>query len=250
MRLQKYLAHAGVASRRKSERLIEEGRVKINGEIVRSLGTKIERNTDIIEVDGRIVEIEENKIYIKMNKPSEVITSAKDQFNRKTVLDLLSIEERVYPIGRLDYHSRGLLLLTNDGEFANLLMHPKYHVPKTYRVLIAGIPPEGKIEAFENGLMIEGVKTQKAKMVIKNADQKLNQTLVEITLFEGRNRQIRKMCDRIDHPVIDLKRITIGTIKLGNLKEGEWSHLRKDEINSIVNLLNNGPTGHSNIGGV
>ena len=250
MRLQKYLAHAGVASRRKSERLMEEGRVKVNGEIVRSLGTKIDRNTDIIEVDDKIVETVENKIYVKMNKPSEVISSAKDQFNRKTVLDFLSIEERVYPIGRLDYHSKGLLILTNDGEFANLLMHPKYHVPKTYRVLIEGIPPEDKIEAFENGLMIEGVKTQKAKMAIKNIDQGLNQTLVEITLFEGRNRQIRKMCDRIDHPVIDLKRITIGTIKLGNLKEGEWIHLTKDEINSIVKLLNNGPTGHSNIGGV
>lgn len=234
-RLQKIMSESGIASRRKCEELILDKRVKVNGVVVSKLGTKADKEKDRIEIDGKPLLYSEKKIYIMLNKPIGYITTARDQFRRPTVLDLVKdINERVYPVGRLDYDTEGLLILTNDGNLTYTITHPKYNVNKTYRALLSGRTDEKDTEAFRNGVMIEDYVTAPAELkLIKYSG---NNSLVDITIHEGKNRQVRKMCSAIGHPVIKLKRIRIGKIELGELKKGTWRYLTADEITYLKTL--------------
>lgn len=227
-RLQKYIARSGVTSRRKAEELITNGHVKVNGITVTELGTKIDTEKDIVTVDNKKISEVRQYIYIKLNKPEGFVTTVKDQFNRKTVLDLIDIKERIYPIGRLDYNTSGLLLLTNDGELANKLMHPKYHIYKTYIAETDGRVSEESIEKLKNGVSIDDYRTAPAK--VKLLKYIGNKTQIQISIYEGKNRQVRKMLDAVGHNVRTLKRISFGEIALGDLKTGSWKTLSNEEI--------------------
>ncbi len=232
MRLQKYMAQAGVASRRKSEKIILDGRVKVNGAKVTKLGTKINPKEDIIQVDNKRINMESTMIYIMLNKPISYVTTVKDEFNRKTVLDLVKgVEERIYPVGRLDYDTSGLLLLTNDGDVTYKMTHPSFEIDKTYIGEVKGVLTEDEIKRFEEGLIIDGYKTWPAK--IKILKENVESSILKITIHEGRNRQVRKMCEAINHPIINLKRVSIGEINLESLNIGEWRFLRGGEIEYI-----------------
>jgi 23S rRNA pseudouridine2605 synthase len=231
IRLQKYMADAGYASRRKSEELINQGRVTVNGVTADKPGIKVNKN-DIVEVDGVRLELSENLVYIMLNKPAGCITSAKDQFGRKTVLDYVKdIKERVFPVGRLDYDTSGLLLLTNDGELTYSITHPSHEVEKVYLAEVEGIPGKNELNAFRSGLVIDGYKTAPAG--IESISSQNYKTLLQITIHEGRNRQVRKMCEAIGHRVIKLNRIRIGEIELGDLPEGRWRKLTEEEIEKL-----------------
>ncbi|TYQ15747.1 UNVERIFIED_CONTAM: 23S rRNA pseudouridine2605 synthase [Acetivibrio alkalicellulosi] len=219
VRLQKYLADSGVASRRKAEELIRQGRVSVNGNITTELGTKVQNN-DIIYLDGKEVKKEEKKVYIVLNKPVDYVSTVKDQFNRPTVIDLVKVKERIFPVGRLDYDTSGLLILTNDGSLTYRLTHPKHEIKKVYLATIEGLPTKEEIEKFEKGLKIEDYITAPAKFKIVEGSKR--SSIVEITIHEGKNRQVRKMCQAIGHPVLQLMRISFGNIHLGDLKEGQW----------------------------
>ncbi|MFB4322169.1 MULTISPECIES: pseudouridine synthase [Paenibacillus] len=235
-RLQKIMAQAGVASRRKCEELILEGKVQVNGETVTELGTKADPAQDIITVSGKPIK-NEKKVYVMLNKPKGVITSASDPEGRKIVSDYLKgIKERVYPIGRLDYDTEGLLLLTNDGEFANLLSHPKYHVPKTYLATVKGVPHGTELDKLRRGIMLEDGMTSPAEVEYKDVDPDNKQSVISITIHEGRNRQVRRMFEAISHPVLRLKRISYGDLLLQNLKRGLYRHLTADEINQLLQM--------------
>jgi 23S rRNA pseudouridine2605 synthase len=233
VRLQKYLAHCGVASRRKSEELIQQGHVTVNGQVITEMGCKVKVGRDKVVFQGKVVLPEEEKLYIMLNKPEGVITSSNDQFNRPTVIDLVITEYRIYPVGRLDYDTSGLILLTNDGAFANQMMHPKYKIPKTYHALVKGTPTATEIQAFEKGLLVDGSYTHPARLKVLK-DHRIS--LLEIIISEGRNRQVRKMCDAIGHPVHKLKRVTFGNLSLGSLNEGEWRYLTNNEVNKLKEL--------------
>ncbi|MCT4663513.1 MAG: rRNA pseudouridine synthase [Tissierellales bacterium] len=230
MRLQKFMALCGVASRRKSEVLIQEGKVKVNGKIIKELGFKIDPDKDVVEYNHSVLKQEQKKVYIMLNKPVGYVTTSKDQFNRPTVLDFFeTIQQRIYPIGRLDYNTSGLLLLTNDGDFANKLTHPKHKVEKIYWAKIKGFITNAEKKSFERGLLIDGKKTSKAS--IKTIKKFEKNSVVEIVIREGRNRQVRKMCAAIGHDVLTLERRGIGIINLDeNLKPGKWRHLTKTEV--------------------
>lgn len=232
-RLQKYMAKCGVDSRRKCEEIIALGRVSVNGEIVKEIIT-IDDEVDNVNVDGQTISLAEKLIYIILNKPVGVITSVKDQFDRKTVTEIVDINERVYPVGRLDFDTSGLLLLTNDGDITFKMTHPSHEVEKVYLARIKGVPTVEEIEKFRNGLRIEDYTT--APSDIKVLREYGNSSLAQITIHEGRNRQVRKMCSVINHPVIDLKRIKMGEIELGNLKSGEWRELTKSEVEYLKGL--------------
>ena len=235
-RLQKILAGAGVASRRKCEELILSGKVQVNGETVTTLGAKADPAVDTITVDGKTIGVEK-KLYLVFNKPKGVITSASDPQGRKIVTDYLKgIEERVYPVGRLDYDTEGLLLLTNDGEFAHLLTHPKHHVPKTYLATVKGVPHGTALDKLKQGIMLEDGMTAPAEVEYHDLDTDGKSSTISITIHEGRNRQVRRMFEAISHPVIKLKRISFGELFLGNLKRGLYRHLTKDEIESFYKL--------------
>ncbi len=234
-RLQKVMSEFGVASRRKCEDMIADGRVKVNGCLITEPGSKVDKEKDVIQVDGKIIKCSENKVYILLNKPTGYITSAKDQFGRPTVLDLLrGISVRVFPIGRLDYDTEGLILLTNDGDITYMITHPKHNIDKTYRALIRGEAKENDIESFKRGIAIEDYVTSPARMEIVRYSK--GNSIVDITIHEGKNRQVRKMCSAIGHEVIRLKRIRIGEIGLGELKTGEWRYLKDSEIEYLKAL--------------
>lgn len=243
-RLQKYIARCGVASRRKSEELILSGQIKVNGNVITELGTKVNINTDVVEYNNKVIKHEEKKVYIMLNKPEGYITSASDEKGRKTVLDLIDVEERIYPIGRLDYDSSGLLLLTNDGDIYNKIIHPRVAIDKKYIALCEGKFTEKEIEKFKNGIDIGGYITSNANIEIideeniksKKTGENSIRSTVEITIHEGKNRQIRRMCASLNHNVVTLKRVSIGSIKLGNLKKGSWRMLTQEEINYIKGL--------------
>lgn len=239
-RLQKYMARCGVASRRKCEEIILSNKVKINDNIVNELGVKIDPSKDKVFYNGKRILPEENKLYIMLNKPEGYITSVKDEKGRKTILDLVKVNERIYPIGRLDYDSSGLILLTNDGDIYNKIIHPRVEVEKKYITLCKGVFSDEEIKKFENGIDIGGYITANAKikLIDKEKDKKTNtvNSLVEIIIHEGKNRQIRKMCSALGHEVITLKRVAVGDIKLGYLKRGEWRNLTEDELNYINSL--------------
>ncbi|AUS96236.1 pseudouridine synthase [Clostridium thermosuccinogenes] len=231
MRLQKYIAECGVASRRKSEELIKQGRVKVNGIPVSEMGVKVS-DEDVVEVDGRRISLEQKKVYIMLNKPVGYISSVRDQFSRNTVVDLIKgVKERIYPVGRLDYDTSGLLLLTNDGDFAFRLTHPKHEMKKTYIAEVEGVPDSNDIESFQNGLRIEDYVTSPAELTV--LEKKKSSSMVKVVIHEGKNRQVRKMCDAIGHPVISLKRIAIGDLYLKGLPEGQWRYLKEEEIKML-----------------
>lgn len=233
MRLQKYLAHAGVASRRASEELIRQGRVVVNGKVVTDMGIMVVE-TDSIAVDGMSVTNEpiEDKIYIVLNKPVGYVSSARDQFGRPTVVDLVKeFNTRLYPVGRLDYDTSGLIILTNDGDFTYRLTHPKHEVDKVYEALVSGIPSKSEIERFERGLKIEDYITSPARLSLLSV--KGHNALIRVTIHEGKNRQVRKMCEAIGHKVLALKRISIGPIALEDLPDGKWRRLTPEEVKSL-----------------
>lgn len=235
MRIQKFMAKCGVASRRKSEDLILQGRVKINGVITKELGVNVDLKSDIVKVDNNSIFLEINLVHIILNKPTGCVTTVSDQFNRPTVLELIkNIDERIYPVGRLDYDTSGLLLLTNDGDLTYKLTHPKHEISKKYIAKLKGIPTEKALDRFRKGLKIENYITSKAKIEILERNKITS--VVSIEIHEGKNRQIRKMCEKINHPVITLKRIAIGQIELSNLGLSKWRYLSNEEVNYLKNI--------------
>lgn len=227
-RLQKYIARCGVSSRRKAEELILNGCVKVNGVVVTELGTKINPEKDAVMVDNKIISETESFIYIKLYKPEGYVTTVKDQFGRKTVIDLININERIYPIGRLDYNTSGLLLLTNDGDLANKLMHPKYNIYKTYIAEVDGRISDEAIMRLKNGVRIEDYKTAPARVNLISLSS--TSSVVQVSIYEGKNRQVRKMLQAVGHNVRTLKRISFGKINLDDLKPGSWVNLNEEEI--------------------
>lgn len=233
-RLQKYLANCGVASRRKCEELIISGKVKVNGVIVNEVGIKVDPLKDMIEYDGKEIKKKEDKVYIMLNKPEGYISSVKDEKGRATILDIVKVNERIYPIGRLDYDSSGLLLLTNDGEIYNKIIHPRVEIIKRYVAVVKGEVTDKDKMKFEIGIDIGGYITAPAELKVISYDKGVS--TIEIGIHEGKNRQIRKMCAAIHHDVLSLKRISIGEIKLGYLKRGEYRKLNKEELDYINSL--------------
>ena len=234
IRLQKYLAEAGIASRRKAEELIQQGKVKVNNVIVTELGTKINPEKDKIEYEGKIITREDEKIYILLNKPIGYVTTAKDQFNRDSVLDLVKVKQRIVPVGRLDMYTSGALLLTNDGDFVYQVTHPKHEIEKTYTVTIKGMITKTTIEILKNGVKIEDYVTRPAKVKILKIEEDKNQSRLEITIHEGKNRQIRKMCEAVGHKVLALHRSKIAGIGVKELPLGKWRYLSENEINQML----------------
>lgn len=233
LRLQKYIAQCGVCSRRAAEQMILEGKVRVGGKTVTELGTKINPDKDKVFVDGKPIREESKKYYIMLNKPTGYVTTAKDQFDRKTVLDLVQdLDARLYPVGRLDYDSEGLLFLSNDGDFTYRLTHPKSEVSKKYKVLVAGNVLLENVRILRSGVVIDGKKTAPCRVEITG--QKENSTELTFVISEGRNRQIRKMCDAVGHDVIKLKRVAIGNVMLGNLPKGKWRHLTEGELKLLM----------------
>ncbi len=233
MRLQKFLAYAGVASRRASEELIRQGRIAVNGKTVTDMGVTVGEN-DTVALDGRLVTNKEtdDKIYIILNKPVGYVSTVKDQFGRPAVTDLVKdIQSRIYPVGRLDYDTSGLIILTNDGEFTYRLTHPKHEINKVYEAMISGVPNRAEAERFEAGLEIEDYVTSPARLEI--LEIKGENAVIRVTVHEGKNRQVRKMCKAIGHQVLTLKRVSIGPIALKDLPEGKWRKLTPEEVKSL-----------------
>lgn len=233
IRLQKYLAECGVDSRRKCEQYISDGKVKVNGKVVMELGTKVNPEKDIVEYDNHQIKKEDKNIYILLNKPIGYVTTVKDQFQRETVLNLINIKERIVPVGRLDMYTSGALILTNDGEFVYKVTHPKHEIEKTYTVTIKGIIQNNEIEQLKKGVKIDEYITKPAKVKILKTDIEKNISRIEIIIHEGKNRQVRKMCEAVGRKVLALHRSKIGTINVKNLKIGEWRYLKKQEIDNI-----------------
>ena len=234
IRLQKILSAAGVASRRASEQLILEGRVMVNGKTVRELGTKADPRKDAIKVDGRRIKTDVAHRYIVLYKPKGYVTTRKDPEGRKTVMDLIGQGAYIYPVGRLDYDTEGLLLMTTDGDLAARLMHPRHEVDKEYEVIVMGTPDARAIEKLRKGVFIEGGRTSAADVHVGTTVKGARPTtLLTITIREGRNRQIRKMCSAVRLPVRDLRRIRMGPITLGRLKPGQWRDLTPAEIKRL-----------------
>ena len=235
VRLQKYLAEAGIASRRKAEELILAGKVQVNGKTVTELGTKVDDKVDAVFYNGKRIINSEPMVYIMLYKPEGFVTTVKDQFDRPTVMDLIKkVKERVVPVGRLDYDTSGLLLLTNDGDLTYKLTHPKHNIEKTYIAKVYGTPTEDDVRKFRYGVTIDGRKTEPAKLEIIEENGKFS--VCRITITEGRNRQVRKMCEAIKHPVASLKRVSTGELTLGELKKGQYRHLTEKEVKYLKNL--------------
>lgn len=240
-RLQKFLAENGIASRRKCEELILKGLVKVNGKVVTELGTKINPDKDIVEFNNQEVKKVNKKVYILLNKPIGYVTTAKDQFGRDSVLDLVKdIKERIVPVGRLDMYTSGALLLSNDGEFINIITHPSNEIEKTYNVTVAGMITVEDIEKLENGVEIEvegkQYTTKKAKAKILKTDEEKNLSRLQITIHEGKNREIRKMCEAIGKKVLALHRSKIANLSVKDIRLGKWRYLTEKEVSDIVEL--------------
>ncbi len=237
-RLQKAIAKAGIASRRHAEELIRAGRVKVNGKTVTEMGVQV-APSDIVSVDGKELQ-NENKVYYLLNKPKKTICSLKDEKERETVLSCFpDVKERIFPIGRLDYETTGLLILTNDGEFANQMMHPKYHLPKTYEVAVDGVLTDNMARMLSRGIMLEGKKTLPADVEILSRSEKRNKTVLHITIYEGRNREIRRMMEYFHCEVTRLARIGYGFLTLGNLRQGQYRRLRSFEVRKLIAMSQN-----------
>ncbi|MEG1363456.1 MAG: pseudouridine synthase [Clostridia bacterium] len=226
IRLNKYIAMCNICSRRSADEYIENRRVKVNDVLVTDLGTKVDIS-DKVYVDDKLIKIEEEKVYIMLNKPYGYISTSNDQFNRASVLDLIKEDIRVYPVGRLDYDTEGLILLTNDGDLTNRITHPKNHIKKVYNVKTKENITDDIITKLSNGIKIEDYTTNKAVV------DKISNTEFNITIYEGKNRQVRKMCESVDLTPINLKRIQIGNLRIGNLKSGEYIKVSKSEIEKL-----------------
>lgn len=235
-RLQKYLANSGIASRRKCEKLILDGKVEVNGKKVTELGIKIDPTKDKVEYNGKIVSKQEEKIYILLNKPIGYVTTSYEQFGRDKVLDLVKVNKRIVPVGRLDMYTSGALILTNDGDLVNKLTHPKNEVDKTYNVTACGKISKEDVEKLRSGVEIDdGYITKPAKVKILKIDDEKNISRIQITIHEGKNRQIRRMITAIGKKVIALHRSKIGNIDVKGLEIGQWRYLNKKEIEYLKN---------------
>src|SRR6266487_3403155 len=235
-RLQKILSQAGIASRRASEQLMRDGRVTVNGVTIRELGTKADAGHDDIRVDGRRVRVVQRHRYLLLNKPRGYVTTRSDPQRRPTVIDLLrGVREYVYPVGRLDFESEGLLLLTNDGDLAAKLTHPSHGVARVYEARVLGVPDARDVERLSRGVMIEGRRTAAAEVKVLPHARDARESSLSIVIREGRNRQVRKMCEGIGHPVSHLRRVAIGPIRDTRLKVGSWRDLTEDEVKRLRN---------------
>lgn len=234
-RLQKVIASSGIASRRKAEELINKGKVKVNGNIVTELGTKVSGN-DTIEVDGTILKRDSVKEYYLLNKPRGVISSVSDDLSRPTVVDYIDTDARIYPVGRLDYDTTGLIILTNDGELTNILAHPRNKIPKTYIAKIEGLLNKDDIDRLRNGILIEGRKVVVENFKIRDKDFEKKTSLIELTIFEGRNHIVKKLFESLHHPVIRLSRIKIAFLNSENLKSGQYRKLSIKEVKKLYSL--------------
>lgn len=231
IRLQKFLSEAGVASRRKAEEMIRNGAVKVNG-VTAQIGDSVDPKKDTVLVKGKKVMKQKTMRYILLNKPRGYVTTTDDDLGRKCVLELVKdVKERIYPVGRLDRVSEGALILTNDGAFANAMMHPSKHVPKTYRVTVRPEATAEQVDILSTGVEIDGRMTAPADVYILSKEE--GRAVLEIVLYEGRNRQIRRMCEALDLEVARLRRVAVGPIKLGMLPTGQWRDLTEDEVNSL-----------------
>ena len=234
-RLQKFLANQGICSRRKAEEYILAGKVKVNGQTITELGTKVNPNKDKIEFEGKVIKNNDEKhIYILLNKPIDCVTTACDQFGRNSVLDLVKVNKRIVPVGRLDMYTSGAIILTDDGDFVYKVTHPKHEIEKTYTVTLKGIPTPEEIEKLKNGVDIGDFVTSKAKVKILKTDEETNKSRLEITIHEGKNRQIRRMCEAIDKKVLALHRSKIGTITVKDLELGKWRYLSQEEVRNLL----------------
>lgn len=234
IRLQKFLANQGICSRRKAEEYILQRQVQVNGKVVTELGVKINPDKDEVIFKGNKVRKIDKKVYILLNKPIGYVTTTKDQFERSTVLDLVHVKEKILPVGRLDMYTSGALILTNDGEFIYKVTHPKYEIEKTYNVTLKGIITKDEIKKLEDGVEIEEYISGKAKVKILKTDKEKDISRIEITIHEGKNREVRKMCNSIGRKVLALHRSKIENIDVKNLKLGEWRYLNNKEINSLL----------------
>lgn len=235
IRLQKYLAEAGVASRRKAEELIVQGKINVNGKIVTELGTKVIPNFDKIVYNNQKIRVQNEKnIYILLNKPIGYVTTVKDQFNRDSVLDLVKTNKRLVPVGRLDMYTSGALILTNDGDFVYKVTHPKHEIEKTYTVTIKGIVIKEEVETLKAGVKIDDYITKPARVKILKTDEEKNQSRLEITIHEGKNRQVRRMCEAIGHNVLALHRSKIAGIGVKDIPIGKWRYLNLKEVKKIL----------------
>ena len=233
-RLQKYLANCGVASRRKCEEYILQGKVKVNGEIITELGTKVNPEKDVIEFENKKVKENTKYVYILLNKPIGYVTTADDQFGRDTVLDLVKVKERIVPVGRLDMYTSGALILTNDGDFVYKVTHPKHEIEKTYTVTVKGIVQNSEVEKLRQGVQIEDYITKPAKVKILKTDVEKDISRLEITIHEGKNRQVRKMCEAVGRKVLALHRSKIGNIAVKDLELGKWRYLTPKEVERLI----------------
>src|SRR5882672_2719607 len=233
-RLQKILSQAGIASRRASEKLMLDGRVTVNGTTIRELGTKADAARDDIRVDGSRIKVPEQRLYLLLNKPEGYVSTRSYPERRKTVIDLLrGVREYVYPVGRLDFDSEGLLLLTNDGDLAARLTHPRHGVRRVYEARVLGVPDAHDLDRLGRGIVIDGRRTESAEVTLLPHGRDANESTIAITIREGRNRQVRNMCDAIGHPVTNLKRVAIGPLKDGKLKLGHWRDLAPEEVRRL-----------------
>ncbi len=236
-RIAKVISNSGYCSRRKAEELINQGKVMVNGELVKELGTKVDGN-DIITISGKTIKREEKEYYL-LYKPSGVVTTTSDEKNRKTVVDLIETDKRIYPVGRLDYDTTGVLLLTNDGELTNRLIHPKNQIDKTYIAKVKGIVTGKEVKILENGVIIDGFKTSKAKVKVKKIDKIKDNSIVSITIHEGKNHQVKKMFESINHEVIKLKRESFSFLNVKGMNAGEYRKLTIKEVKRLYNETEN-----------
>ena len=235
-RLQKVIAASGVTSRRKAEVLISEGRVSVNGVVIREMGYKVKKG-DQIEVDGELIQ-KENKVYYVMNKPKKCLCTLDDEHDRKTVVSLIQCDERIFPVGRLDYDTSGVLILTNDGEFANMIIHPRYHLPKTYDVLIDGILETSQIKEMEKGIMLDDGMTLPAKVRVRKKDYVHKKTKFDLTIVEGRNHQVKRMVEYFGYQVTSLHRKSLGFLKVDDMSQGSYRLLKPQEVKDLRRLAN------------
>jgi pseudouridine synthase len=237
VRLNKFLALAGVASRREADRWIQEGRISVNNQVVEELGLRVDEDKDVVRVDGRKVQVKTQPVYILLNKPAGYLVTLKDPFRRLTVRTLLPASlGRVFPVGRLDLATEGLLVLTNDGELAFRLSHPRFGVKKVYLAKIKGEPDKEALRRLERGVHLEGAKTAPARVVLLAPGQK--SSWLRLELQEGRKREVREMCRAVGHPVLELRRVEFAGLGLGNLKPGQWRHLEPGEVRRLKSLVN------------
>ena len=233
-RLQKYLAECGIASRRKCEEYIIQGKVQVNGKTITELGVKVNPEKDKITFEGKNVKQEERKVYILLNKPIGYVTTSDEQFGRDKVLDLVKVRERVVPVGRLDMDTSGALILTNDGDFVYKVTHPKHEITKTYTVTVKGIIKNEEVEQLRKGVKIDDYTTRPAKVKILKTDEEKDISRLEITIHEGKNRQVRRMCESVGRRVIALHRSKIGNIGVKDIELGKWRYLKDFEVKTFI----------------